>query len=213
MVRTYEAIKRAFDVLFSLILLILLSPLFVVIVVALKIRYRDIPPFFGVRLLGRNGREITVWKFSSMVRDAHMIIDDLLAGDPKLQEEWDRNIKLKNDPRILSGLGDFLRKTSLNELPQFFNVLIGDMSVVGPRPISKAEEQKYIDMGGEELLAMRHSIRPGITGLWQVSGRSDVDYRQRIELDRHYLEDRSLTLDIQIIVRTVSRVITRKGAY
>ena len=147
------------------------------------------------------------YKFRTMVPDAQLVLERLLADRPDLRIEWERDFKLKDDPRV-TRIGKFLRKYSLDELPQFWNVLRGDMSLVGPRPIIADELKRYGRYADCYLAA-----RPGVTGLWQVSGRSDVDYDHRVRLDREYIERRCVSLDIVIVFRTAWVVLRRKGAY
>ncbi|RVT22944.1 sugar transferase, partial [Escherichia coli] len=145
--------------------------------------------------------------FRSMVVNSKEILDELLKNDPKAKEEWDATFKLKNDPRITK-IGAFLRKTSLDELPQLLNVLKGEMSLVGPRPIINAELERYNDQVDYYLLS-----KPGMTGLWQVSGRSDVDYDTRVYLDAWYVKNWSMWNDIAILLKTVIVVLKKDGAY
>ena len=209
----YDLWKRLFDLIFSsLVLLVVILPL-MLIWVLFRVTYSGVPFFFGVPAVGLEGKKIKLWKISTMEADAHLKIEKILQDNPALRLEWERDYKLKEDPRVLPGLGSLLRKTSINEFPQFWNVLCGEMSVVGPRPISKAEEFRYIEIAGEDFLQHRHSVRPGITGLWQVSGRNNVSYEERIEFDRLYLADRSLRMDLKILLLTPWKVIIGKGAY
>jgi lipopolysaccharide/colanic/teichoic acid biosynthesis glycosyltransferase len=209
----YDLWKRLFDLIFSsLVLLVVILPL-MLIWVLFRVTYSGVPFFFGVPAVGLEGKKIKLWKISTMEADAHLKIEKILQDNPALRLEWERDYKLKEDPRVLPGLGSLLRKTSINEFPQFWNVLCGEMSVVGPRPISKAEEFRYIEIAGEDFLQYRHSVRPGITGLWQVSGRNNVSYEERIEFDRLYLADRSLRMDLKIFLLTPWKVIIGKGAY
>ena len=209
----YNPWKRIFDLMFSSVALLVLTLPLILIWVLFRMTYSGVPFFFGVPVVGLEGRRIKLWKISTMVADAHLKIDDLLKDNPALKSEWERDYKLKEDPRVLPGFGNLLRKTSMNEFPQFWNVLCGEMSIVGPRPISKGEELRYIEIAGEDFLKRRHSIRPGITGLWQVSGRNNVSYEERVEFDRRYLSDRSLWIDLKIVLLTPWRVIMGKGAY
>jgi lipopolysaccharide/colanic/teichoic acid biosynthesis glycosyltransferase len=153
--------------------------------------------------MGMNGRQFDAFKFRTM----HVNGDEILAKYPKLQQELARNHKLKDDPRI-TRIGAFLRKTSLDELPQLFNVLKREMSLVGPRIITAAEVEKY-NKWDMNLM----TVRPGITGLWQVSGRSDVSYEERVRLDMHYIRNWSIWLDLQLLVQTIPAVLRARGAY
>lgn len=206
------ALQRIFDIVGSVVAIILFAPVLATIPVVLKWKYPNVPVLFGNPVVGKGGRPFRMWKFSTMIPNAHVIIDEILTSDEKLKKEWEENVKLDNDPRILPGLGAFLRRTSINELPQFFNVLKGDMSLVGPRPITKAEEERYRRIGGIAMLARRHAQRPGVTGLWQASGRSNVSYEERVRLDDTYLRSQSIWFDIKILCWTVARVVSRDGA-
>ncbi len=197
--------KRIFDVVASLLLLALLAPLMAWLV--LRIRQDGGPALFAHERVGRNGRMFRCYKFRSMVVDAPQHLEKLLASNPSLREEWERDHKLKDDPRI-SEVGHFLRSTSLDELPQLINVLRGEMSLVGPRPIVTDELEKYGEDAEYFLM-----VRPGITGLWQVSGRNDVDYDTRVYLDTWYVKNWSLWYDIAILFKTVRVVLRRDGAY
>ena len=203
-----EIVKRIFDVIFSVSALVLLSPLFLVIAIMIKMKSPEGPVFFGHQRIGKNGKFFRVYKFRTMVPDAEERLKKLLDSNLKLKEEFEKDFKLKNDPRIIPGIGNFMRKSSLDELPQFFNSLIGNMSVVGPRPIVEKELEKY-GKYAKKLL----SVKPGVTGLWQVSGRNDIDYNKRIELDMEYIDNQSLWLDIKIIMKTILVMVFKKGAY
>jgi len=185
--------------------LVLLSPLFLIL--AWKIKKDGGPAFYGHTRIGKDGKSFKCWKFRSMVMNSQEILKDLLEKDPAAREEFEKNYKLKNDPRITK-LGQFLRKTSIDEIPQLFNVLCGEMSLVGPRPVVEAERGYYADK-----MHYYTSVKPGITGLWQISGRSDTGYEQRVELDCTYVKNWSLWNDIVIIFQTIHVVLTRKGAY
>lgn len=189
----------------ALVLLTLFSPLMAV--VAWLIWRKDGNPiFFGHYRVGRDGQMFKCWKFRSMVLNSAEILAELLKNDPAAKAEWDRDQKLNNDPRI-TPVGAFLRKTSLDELPQLFNVLKGEMRLVGPRPITLGELDRYGEARWHYLNAM-----PGMTGLWQVSGRSDTTYEERVELDRDYVEQRSLWSDAVILVKTIAVVLGKGGA-
>jgi exopolysaccharide production protein ExoY len=209
----YRASKRLFDIVFSAIALMVGSPFFLIIAIAIKRSYRDVPVFFAVDAVGRGRRNFRMWKFSTMIPNAHLVQEQMLRDDPVLAEEWKRSVKLKHDPRILPGVGNFLRRTSLNELPQFYNVLIGEMSLVGPRPITRQEEALYIEYGGVEILQQRYSVRPGVTGLWQINGRNGVPYAERIVYDRAYLAKPSFLADLRIILGTIQGIFRPVGAY
>jgi exopolysaccharide production protein ExoY len=197
--------KRLIDVALAVILIGLLLPVMVLIALAVKLDRG--PVAYGHRRVGSDGRLFRCWKFRSMVTNADQVLDQLLAQDNKARQEWERDFKLRSDPRVTS-VGRFLRSYSLDELPQLFNVVSGSMSLVGPRPIVEAEIKRY----GPGFAAYS-SCRPGITGLWQVHGRSDIGYLQRVELDRRYSYQWSLWLDFTILVRTVVVIVRRRGAY
>jgi lipopolysaccharide/colanic/teichoic acid biosynthesis glycosyltransferase len=186
--------------------LVFLLPLMLLIAISVY-AYDGGPIFFAHRRIGLGGRTFRCLKFRSMAVDAEQRLADLLACDPVARAEWEADHKLRRDPRV-TRLGAFLRKTSLDELPQLFNVLRGDMSLVGPRPIVEAEIEKY----GRRFRDYC-AVRPGITGLWQVSGRNDTSYRTRIALDCVYARRRSLGLDAYILAVTVPAVLTRRGSY
>ena len=198
-------VKRAFDVVGALGLLLLFGPL--MLAVALLITLDGGPAMFGHRRIGADGRSFTCWKFRSMVVNAREVLEELLARDPDARAEWEATRKLRNDPRI-TAIGRFLRRTSLDELPQLFNVLTGEMSLVGPRPIVAEEVPRY-----HACFPFYRLCRPGLTGLWQVSGRNDVDYVRRVQLDTAYVLGWSLWGDIRILLRTVGVMISGKGAY
>ena len=196
--------KRALDLAAAGFLLVLLAPLLVVLAVLVG---RDGPVVFRHQRVGRNGRPFGCLKFRTMVVDAQAALEGYLAAHPEAREEWEQTRKIKNDPRI-TAVGHFLRRTSLDELPQLFNVLAGDMSLVGPRPVVHDELAYYGSQVGYYC-----AVRPGITGLWQVSGRNDVDYGFRVFLDAWYVKNWSLWYDIVILLRTAVVVFSRRGAY
>lgn len=203
--RYRELLSRVLQVSFSAALVILLSP--VMLAVALLILIQDGRPIiYGHYRVGRDGQLFKCLKFRTMVRDSQARLEELLSRDPVARAEWDRDRKLSDDPRITS-IGRFLRRTSLDELPQLFNVIAGDMLLVGPRPITVAELEKY---GGVRWHYL--NVMPGVTGLWQVSGRSDVSYAERVELDRQYVERRTPWDDFMILLRTIKVVLRRDGA-
>lgn len=189
----------------ALLLLLLLAPLMAVI--ALLVWRRDgAPVLFGHYRIGQHGRPFRCLKFRSMYLDSEAMLRELLERDPAARAEWERDHKLNDDPRI-TPIGHFLRRTSLDELPQLFNVLRGEMSLVGPRPITLAELPRYGQVRWHYL-----SVRPGMTGLWQVSGRNDTTYDERVELDREFVEQHSLRLRLSILLRTLRVVIRGSGA-
>lgn len=197
---------RALDIVLAGSILIFLAPL--MLLIALLIWMEDGGwPLFGHRRIGRGGVSFACLKFRSMVPDAEARLERLLATNPEARLEWQTDHKLREDPRI-TRLGGFLRRSSLDELPQLINVLRGEMSIVGPRPIVEGEVRRY-GHGFKHYCA----VRPGITGLWQVSGRNNLSYRRRVALDRLYVRSRSLNRDITIMAMTLPAVLTRNGSY
>jgi len=197
--------KRAFDVTAALAMLIFALPAMFFIAVILFSTDRG-PIVFAHERVGRNGRRFRCLKFRSMVVNSQEALRKHLEASPQARAEWEANQKLTNDPRV-TPIGRFLRATSLDELPQLINVIRGDMSLVGPRPIVEDEVVRYADE-----IAHYAAVRPGITGLWQVSGRSDVDYEQRVQLDSRYVREWSFAGDIVILVKTVKVVLLRTGS-
>jgi Undecaprenyl-phosphate galactose phosphotransferase WbaP len=201
-------IKRSGDVVFSLLVLVIGSPLFLLLAVLVKLSSRG-SIFYSQRRIGRGYKGFGCLKFRTMRKDADRLLAAVLASDPALKAEFERDHKLRNDPRI-TPIGKLLRRSSLDELPQFINVLKGQMSVVGPRPIVWEELRRY-GTAMDEVLA----VRPGLTGLWQVSGRNNLSYGKRVRLDLHYVRHRSVWLDLRIILRTIGVVLLPmdRGAY
>ncbi len=199
------AAKRALDVAGAAALLVALAPVFLLI--ALLVRRDGGPVFFAHTRVGRGGALFGCLKFRSMVTDSQERLRAHLAADPVARAEWDATRKLKNDPRV-TRVGRFLRATSLDELPQLFNVLRGEMSLVGPRPVQQAELEGLYGAAAAYYMA----VRPGITGLWQVSGRSETSYAQRVALDVAYVAAGSFWQDVRILLRTPVAVLSRKGA-
>ncbi|HCJ3419235.1 TPA: undecaprenyl-phosphate galactose phosphotransferase WbaP, partial [Klebsiella pneumoniae] len=197
--------KRCFDIAGSLTIILILSPL--LIYITTKVKKDGGPAIYGHERVGKNGHKFKCLKFRSMVINSQEVLSKLLENDPVARVEWDTTFKLKNDPRV-TPIGRFLRRTSLDELPQLFNVLRGEMSLVGPRPIITDELARYNDEVAYYLLS-----KPGMTGLWQVSGRSDVDYDTRVYLDAWYVKNWSMWNDIAILFKTVGVVLKRDGAY
>lgn len=192
-------------------LVVLFSPILlpICLVIGLAVRwYSPGPIFFGHERIGRGGRKFKAWKFRSMIPNANQVLEQYLDEHPELQEEWERDHKLKNDPRIIPGVGNIIRKFSLDELPQLWNVLVGDMSLVGPRPIVDAEISKYCD-----VFPLYLKVTPGITGLWQVSGRNNTTYDERVSFDAFYVRNWSPWLDLYILARTIKTVLLREGAF
>ncbi|HVZ30595.1 MAG TPA: sugar transferase [Asticcacaulis sp.] len=197
---------RAFDLICSLLAVAFLFPAFLAIAIAIKLQDGG-PVLFKHTRIGLNGREFKCLKFRSMHVKSQEILDHLLATDAEARAEWEADHKLRNDPRI-TPIGKFLRKTSLDEFPQLINVIMGQMSLVGPRPIIRAEISKY-------SRSFRHytSVMPGITGLWQVMGRNDVTYRRRVALDRLFVRRKSFRLYVAILFLTFPAVLNQSGSY
>lgn len=200
-------VKRAFDLAFSLSFLVVFSPLYLLIALLIRLTSKG-KAIYSHERIGRGGKPFKCYKFRTMYTDADTRLEELLRSDPALADEWFRAFKLKNDPRV-TPLGRLLRKSSLDELPQFWNVLKGDLSIVGPRPVIQEEINNHFGVKAYKIL----SIRPGLTGLWQVSGRSDTSYETRIKLDEKYVDDHSLFLDLKLIFKTIPCMIRSKGAY
>jgi len=198
--------KRLFDIVFSGAALLVLAPALVACAACIRMTSGG-SALFRQRRLGRNGKDFSIVKFRTMHSNAEALLHQVLEGDPRAKQEWERDQKLRNDPRI-TPLGRFLRRTSVDELPQFWNVLLGDMSVVGPRPIVGSEVRFYL--GAMETY---RAVRPGVTGLWQVSGRNDTGYSRRIALDCQYVRSWSAWLDLSILLRTIKAVVVSAGAY
>lgn len=203
----HKPLKRIFDIIFTALVLVLGFPVFLLISLAVKCSSSG-PIFYFQERIGRGGKPFLCYKFRTMYSDADRRLELLLNENPHLNREWEETHKLKNDPRV-TPLGAFLRKTSLDELPQFWNVLKGDLSVVGPRPVVKHEVAKYFG----EKAAVILSIRPGLTGIWQVSGRNDMAYAMRIQLDELYVDTQSLKLDLMLIAKTIPAMLFSRGAY
>ncbi|MGN0450352.1 MAG: sugar transferase [Ruminococcus sp.] len=198
----YDFIKRFTDIVCSAIAIVLLSPFFIIISIAIKATSKG-PVIFVHKRVGKNGKKIGIYKFRSMVMNAEELIEKFT---PEQKEEFKKNFKLKNDPRITK-IGKFLRKTSLDELPQLFNILKGDLSIVGPRPIVEVETEIY-----GEYKNMLLSVKPGLTGFWAANGRSDISYKRRRAMEIYYVKNRSLLFDIKIIFKTVISVFKGEGA-
>lgn len=201
-----SVVKRTLDIAISAVALLFLGPLLIALAVLIKSNDGG-PALFRQTRYGLNGKEFSCLKFRTMLTNSSEVLDNLLATDRAAAAEWAKDQKLRNDPRVTS-IGKFLRKTSLDELPQLLNVLKGEMSVVGPRPIVKSEQSKYgLDYG--------HycSVKPGITGLWQISGRNDTTYDERVAYDVEYARNWSVWLDLKILFLTIPAVLFSKGAY
>ena len=200
----YMFCKRLIDIIGSLVGIILLSPLFFIVAVAIKVEDPKGKIIFGHKRVGKNGSLFPCLKFRSMFANAEEMKKNFT---PAQKKEYAETFKLKDDPRITK-VGKFIRKTSLDELPQLFNILRGDMTIVGPRPIV-TEELKYYGEYDKYYMA----VKPGLTGLWQVSGRSDTSYDERVELDMEYIKTRTILKDIYIMIMTVVKVLKREGSY
>lgn len=197
----YQIGKRSLDVSVAFSLLLAVSPVLLVLALLVRLSSKG-PVFFAHRRLGRNGKEFNCLKFRTMNANA----EERLKSDPELRKRFEEKFKLEDDPRI-TPLGAFLRRTSLDELPQLFHVLSGEMSLVGPRPIVEGELNKY-SIYSNKLL----SVKPGLSGLWQVCGRSDTTYPQRVMMDMHYIDHRCFSLDLRLLLLTASAVIRKSGA-
>ena len=198
----YLFVKRVTDILGALIGLILLSPIFLIVAIAIKLDSKG-PIIFGHTRKGLGGKDIKVYKFRTMYENSKEIFDNFTE---ERKQEFYKNFKLDNDPRITK-IGNFLRRSSIDELPQLINILNGSMSIVGPRPIVEKEIALY-----GEYAPKLFSVVPGLTGYWQANGRSDTTYQERIKMDMYYIDNRSLGLDLKIIFKTFSSVIKGEGA-
>ena len=197
--------KRVFDLIMGVAITIALSPVF--LIVAAVVAAGGGPVFYSQNRIGKDGKPFRCFKFRSMVTDADKRLKELLDTDPEFKAEWEATFKSTRDPRITK-IGKFLRKTSLDELPQLFNVIKGEMSLVGPRPVPHYEILKY-GRTSRHYVAMR----PGMTGLWQISGRNDVSYNTRVAMDRYYAYNRSTMMDLAIMFGTIRVVVFGTGAY
>lgn len=200
-------VKRLFDILFTLSILPLVAPIVLFCACWIKLASPG-PVFFAHRRIGLRGQSFPCLKLRTMKVDADKTLSDILANCPDAQAEFERTQKLKKDPRIIPGIGKFLRKFSLDELPQFLNVLIGQMSIVGPRPVTQPEFLLY----GSHRAAYRKT-RPGITGLWQISGRNELSFDERVLIDGKYVNSWSFWRDLSIVRRTIAMVLSGRGAY
>ncbi len=200
--KVYLVVKRIIDIILSIIGLIVLLPIFAIIAVAIKIDSKG-PVFFVHKRIGKNGKEIGIYKFRTMIPDAEKMIKHFSENQKK---EFKENFKLEYDPRVTK-IGRFLRKTSLDELPQILNILKGELSIVGPRPIVEDELEKYGE-NKEKFL----SVTPGLTGYWQANGRSNTTYEERMKMELYYVDNMSMWLDIKIFFKTFISVFKREGA-
>lgn len=200
--KVYIKIKRVIDVILASVALILLSPLFAIIAIAIKIDSKG-PVFFAHKRIGKNGKIIKLYKFRSMVINAEELIKSFT---PEQMKEYKENYKLTNDPRITK-VGKFLRKTSLDELPQLINIINGDLSIIGPRPVIADELEKY-GTNKDKFL----SVTPGLTGYWAANGRSNTTYEQRMKMELYYIDNLSLKMDIKVFFKTILSVVKKEGA-
>lgn len=200
--KVYIKIKRVIDVILASVALILLSPLFAIIAIAIKIDSKG-PVFFAHKRIGKNGKIIKLYKFRSMVINAEELIKSFT---PEQMKEYKENYKLTNDPRITK-VGKFLRKTSLDELPQLINIINGDLSIIGPRSVIADELEKY-GTNKDKFL----SVTPGLTGYWAANGRSNTTYEQRMEMELYYIDNLSLKMDIKVFFKTILSVVKKEGA-
>jgi exopolysaccharide production protein ExoY len=203
-------LKRSFDILFSLAALTIWLPFFALIALLVKLSSPG-PIFYCSLRIGRKGRLFKFWKFRSMHRDADQRLEIMLNSDPQLRQEWQKYFKLKNDPR-LTRIGSFLRKTSLDEFPQFWNVLIGDLSIVGPRPYLPREANVIHKILGGDMEKI-FSVRPGLTGIWQTTGRNFLTFEERVKLEVNYVDRRSFLFDLRLIIKTIPILFFSKGAF
>lgn len=198
----YDFVKRVFDIVWSLIGLIVLSPVFIILSILVKTTSEG-PVFFAHKRVGKGGKTIKIYKFRSMVTNAEELIKQFT---PEQKAEYEKNFKLENDPRITK-VGNFMRKTSLDELPQLINILKGDISIVGPRPVMDVETKIY---GNYRNMLL--SVKPGLTGFWAANGRSHTTYTRRRAMEIYYVKNRSVLLDLKIIFKTFISVFKREGA-
>ena len=198
----YISVKRIIDVIISTIGLIVLSPIFLILAIIIKLDSKG-PVFFAHTRYGKDGKKFKMYKFRTMYENAQDMINDFT---PEQMKEWKENFKLQDDPRITK-VGKFLRKTSLDELPQIVNIIKGDLSIIGPRPVIEEELEKYGDNKDKFL-----SVTPGLTGYWQANGRSSITYEQRMEMELYYIDNISPKLDVKIFFKTIESVIKKEGA-
>lgn len=198
----YDFLKRFFDIVCSSVALIVLSPVFLILAIAVKATSEG-PVFFAHKRVGKNGKTLNIYKFRSMVTNAEELIKHFT---PEQKAEYEKNFKLENDPRVTK-IGKFMRKTSLDELPQLLNILKGDLSIVGPRPVMEVETEIY-----GNYRDMLLSVKPGLTGFWAANGRSCTTYTRRRAMEICYIKNRSLCFDLKIILKTVTSVFKGEGA-
>jgi undecaprenyl-phosphate galactose phosphotransferase len=201
--------KRVFDIVFSLFAIIMLTPIYIIVALFIKIKSPGAPVIFTQQRLGLNGKFFRVYKFRSMIPNAEKVLEEMLENDPKVREEYLTYRKLKVDPRIIPGIGNKIRDYSIDELPQFFNVLLGHMSVVGPRPYIANEFHNH----SKQFVKVITSVKPGVTGYWQVYARNKSTFNTRVDMDIEYIQNQTFKGDLKIIIKTVSVMIFKKGAY
>lgn len=199
-------VKRIIDILGAIVGISILIPLTAIVAIVNWINRENGPIFYSQERIGKNGEKFKIYKFRTMVTNSQEILDKLLAEDEDIRKEWEENRKLKNDPRITK-VGNFLRKTSLDEFPQFVNVLIGNMSLVGPRAVIEEELPKF-GLFKDKIL----SVKPGVTGYWAANGRSDTSYEERVQMESTYVDNFSIKMDIKLLFKTVISVVKKEGA-
>ncbi len=200
--KIYRGFKRITDIVLGCVGLVLLSPVFLILAICIKIDSKG-PVIFAHKRIGKNGKEFDMYKFRSMYENAEEMIEKF---SEEQKREWQENFKLENDPRITK-MGNFLRRTSLDELPQIVNIIKGDLSIIGPRPVIDEELEKY-GKNKDKFL----SITPGLTGYWQANGRSNTTYEERMQMELYYIDNQSLLLDIKIFFKTIVSVLKKEGA-
>lgn len=205
-VTVYSIFKRFIDIIFGIIGCIILIPLYMGVKIACLITKDTAPILFKQERIGKNGKPIYIYKFRSMVPNADKVLFKMMEENPEIRKEYKKYKKLKNDPRITK-VGKFIRATSIDEFPQFVNILLGDMSLVGPRPYLFREKE---DMGDYYDTIVQ--CKPGLTGYWQVNGRSGTDFEERLVLDEYYYNHRRTILDIKIVIKTFAKVLKKEGA-
>ncbi len=203
---TNDAVKRIIDITGALVGMIILIPVTIIVAILNFVNKENGPIFYAQKRIGKDGRVFKMYKFRTMVVDADKKLKTILENDPELRKEWEENRKLKNDPRITK-IGNFLRKTSIDEIPQFVNVLIGNLSLVGPRAVVYDEIEKFGDYQKDVI-----SVKPGITGYWAANGRSDTSYEERVFLETKYARNWNVWMDLKILVKTVVSVVKKEGA-
>lgn len=208
--RIFLSSKRLFDILFSGFFILCFSPIYLLLAIAIKISSKG-PIFYVGKRLGKAGKHIKIYKFRSMFVDAEKNLSDLIINDPKIKKEWEVYQKIRSDPRCTL-IGKFMRKTSLDEFPQFFCVFKGDLSVVGPRPHYISELEKKEGSPLKQYASKILTVKPGITSIWQISGRSALTYEERVKLDCKYVEKQSLIYDLYLIIRTIPSIFFSNGA-